>query len=237
MGLLTRTIEGVIDMFTKKELDPVSTTEQTPTPTPKPEEEWIWIEGYKGTDSNMKCRGYQFELGVKYDIPDDQEVEECKTGFHLCLNLGDVYSYYGIGNGNRYFRVKALVRKSDVAKYGTHQYIDTGYGRYPTGICDKLASKSIILQSELTIDEILKGTEAEQLPIEYKQLAINSGIGFAVDLYNRNTLVADGYSEAFAEYIIRNNLYGTAHAFGSQKDLSMDVKVLGILYNKIGGNK
>ena len=94
-----------------------------------------------------------------------------------------------------------------------------------------------IVESELTIDEILKNSKAESLPIAYKQLAINSGIGFAVDLYTHDTLVADGYSEAFVDYVIKNDLGDIAHSFGSQKDLSMDVKVLGILYNKMGGSK
>lgn len=28
-------------------------------------EEWIWIDGFKGTDSDMKCRDYQFRIGIK----------------------------------------------------------------------------------------------------------------------------------------------------------------------------
>ena len=222
-----------------KELDDSmnSVCKANPEPVPKPEEEWIWIEGYKGTDSNMQCRGYQFELGVQYDIPDDQEIKVCDTGFHLCKYLYDVFEYYNVGCSNRFFKVRALVRKTDYDNYRQILRFNDGREYYFGGSNNKLAARSIILQSELTIDEILKGTEAEQLPIEYKQLAINSGVGFAVNLYNRNTLVADGYSEAFAEYIIKNNLYDTAHAFGSQKDLSMDVKVLGILYDKFGGSK
>ena len=26
------------------------------------ENEWVWVEGYKGTDKDMCCRGYQYEL-------------------------------------------------------------------------------------------------------------------------------------------------------------------------------
>ena len=226
MGLITRTIEGVIDMFTKKESGPVSTTEQTPTPTPEPEEEWIWVEGYKGTDKDMKCLNYQYELGVQYDMPEDEPIQECKNGFHLCLNLVDVWDYYCIGGGNRFFKVKALVRKTDKDNYrcGNDWYTPSVYK-------NKLVAKSIIFTYELTYDEILKYTDAQNLPEDYKKIALESSIQNAVNQYTINTLVDDGYSLPFATYMAKNGKFDIAHAFGSQKDLSMDMKVLGILYN------
>jgi hypothetical protein len=38
----------------------------------------------------------------------------------------------------------------------------------------------------------------------------------------------------FATYINKIGKFDVAHAFGSQKELSMDMKVLGILYNTQG---
>ena len=52
---------------------------------PNKKEEWIWVEGYKGTDADMRCRGYQYEFDKQFDIPENEEVEMCKKGFHLCL--------------------------------------------------------------------------------------------------------------------------------------------------------
>lgn len=197
------------------------------TLTPEPEEEWIWVEGYKATNANMQCRGYQYELGVQYDMPEGEQIKECESGFHLCLSLPDVFYYYNIGAGNRFFKVKALVRKTDKKKCSVAYRIDSAWYSDHN---NKLAAKSIIFLSELTPDEILKDTDAENLPEDYKKLAIATSIKHAINSYQTNTLVEDGYSLLFATYIVEIDKFYIAHAFGSQKDLSMDMKVLGILY-------
>jgi hypothetical protein len=78
------------------------------------EDEWIWVEGYKGTKKDMTARfnDFQYELNKRYEI--DEEPEECKKGFHFCLELFDVFEYYPIGKNHRFFKVQALVRKSDL---------------------------------------------------------------------------------------------------------------------------
>lgn len=197
------------------------------TPT-EPEEEWVWVEGYKGTGKNMCCREFQYELNRQFDMPEDVNIEECENGFHLCLNLHDVFGYYKIGNGHRFFKVKALVRKSDKEKYG--KFINDELGWY-IGKYDKIVAKSIIFISELTIDEVLKDTDVDNLPEKYKYLAIEHDPYYACNKYYIDILIEDGYSEAFATHIVKIKKFEIAHAFGSQKDLSMDVKVLGILYN------
>lgn len=196
-----------------------------PTAAPaSSQEEWVWVEGYKGTDKNMRCLDFQYELGTQYDIPEEQEVEECKNGFHLCLSLTDVFGYYSVIDGNRFFRVQALVRKIDRDEYGSR-------GGTFNIFYSKLVAKSIIFTSELTYDEILKDTDAEDLPEIYKQMAIDSGVECAVSAYRKDILVEDGYSDAFATHIAKIGKFDIAHAVGSQKDLSMDIKVLAILYD------
>lgn len=216
---------------TAKDIDDAISTHTTPSEPPK-EEKWIWVEGYKGTERDMSCRGYQYEIGPQYDIADGEEVTECSNGFHLSLNLDDVFKYYPIGQGFRFFKVKALVREDDYAAYGISQtqFINVHVWTpiYPR---DKLVAKSIIFLSELTTDEILKGTDAENLPEQYKQIAIDVGVEAAVKNYEKDILIEDGYSEPFAFHIVnKTNKFHIAHAIGSQKDLSMDVKVLTILY-------
>lgn len=213
----------------------IESFKETPEPTPEPEEEWIWVEGYKGTDKDMKCRGYQYELGVQHNMPEDDPIAECKSGFHLCLTLEDVYGYYNISDGHRFFKVKALVRKSDADQCNNLQYADWNGLKYPIGVNNKLTSKSIIFLSEITSAEILQGTKIYNLPSKYHLMAINHSINYALQTYQRDTLIEDGYSEVFAQHIVSINKFDIAHAVASQKDLSMDMKVFAILYGGLGG--
>ena len=105
----------------------------------KPTDEWIWVKGYKATDKDMRCRNFQFEMHKRFDIPNGEEIELYKHGFHLCSDLHDVYKHYGITNGNRFFKVKALVRKSDYENSN-----------------DKLVAKSIGFVWELRMKALIK---------------------------------------------------------------------------------
>lgn len=40
------------------------------------------MKGYKGFDSNFKCRDFQYEVGREYET--DEELELCENGFHFC---------------------------------------------------------------------------------------------------------------------------------------------------------
>lgn len=204
---------------------PIESLKETSENTSKPEEEWIWIEGYKGTDKDMKCRDFQYELGMQYEMPEGQKIKECESGFHLCLYLTDVFNYYNVGCGNRFFKVKALVRKIDKEKYLSSGYFSSIYS-------NKLVAKSIIFISELTCDEILLYfDDVKNLPENYKKLAIDVSIDYAIRQHRIDTLIEDGYSEPFAAYITNIGKFEKAHALGSQNDLSMNVKVLSIFMN------
>ena len=212
--------------------DAPETKEEQPAVQEQPEEEWIWVEGYKGTDANMCCRGYQYEIGKQYDMPEGVNVKTCDSGFHLCKQLSSVFNFYMIGQGNRFFKVRALVRKKD-AEYA--ESVNIGYytvslsGNVIFGGGDKMASKSIIFVSELTQDEVLKGTDVENLSKKYKDLALKVDVSTAYRAYQTNILEKDGYSKTFAAGIVNRGLFDKAHAVGSQSDLSMDMKVWYIL--------
>lgn len=187
-------------------------------------EEWIWINGYKGTDKDMKCRGYQFEMNKCFDISDDKPVELCQHGFHLCPNFEDVFKYYGVRDSNRFFEVKALVRKSDFRKLGPI-YRKTSYGYMDKiGENNKIAAKSIIFTRELTVDEILEDTIAKFWSTEEKNMALEIGIPEANKKITFEKLVSLGYSETFARLCMDTKRDKVALSVGSQEDLSMDMK-------------
>lgn len=198
-------------------------------------DKWIWVEGYKGTDRDMSCRGYQFELGKQYDMPEDAEIETCSSGFHLCLNINDVFNYYEIGDGHRFFKVKALVRILDATNYGT--YPRSSYGFICAYPINKLAAKSIEFVEELSIDEIfepygLNDNRLEGWSEEYKKIALEIGIPATTTLIHKDKLVELGYSSAFATIIAEDDKrYEVAKAVGSQPGLSMDMKAYLIFKN------
>ena len=46
---------------------------------------------YKGTDKDMKCRGFQFDIGKEYV---EEEAKLCEKGFHGCEYPLDVFAHY-----------------------------------------------------------------------------------------------------------------------------------------------
>ena len=189
----------------------------------EPLDEWVWVEGYKGTDKDMKCNDLQYELGKTYSMSPD-EVIMCVSGYHLCKNLGDVYRYYDIGDGNRFFKVRALVRQSDLDKYGTRKETD-GFFAYGSSHYDKLVAAEIEFLEELSVNEILAETSACDWSDKYKKLAIEIGLNRTEGRRLTDILTDLGYSNKLALHIVRKNLFSIAEAVGSQPDLSMDTKV------------
>ena len=54
------------------------------------------ITSYKAFDKNMKCRGFQYEVGKEYEM--DGEIKCCNRGFHACKSPIEVWGYYDMLN-------------------------------------------------------------------------------------------------------------------------------------------
>ena len=116
---------------------------------------WVWVEGYKGMYEDMTAYGgFQYELNKIYTI--EGEINSCTTlgktnGFHFSLNMDDVFKYYKLMDNNRFFKVKGLVKQSELNKYG-----DVEYYFIDSLIIDKLVAKEIIIEEEITDEELFK---------------------------------------------------------------------------------
>ena len=199
------------------------------------EEEYIWVKGFKGTDKDMRCQDdYQYELGKQFDLDADVEPVICSKGFHFCKRLENVFKYYNIGNGNRFFEVEALVKKSDLepknkSKLDQWSKLYMSFANYD----DKYAAKSIRFIRELTVDEVFGalGTDCDvrEWADEQKKRAMETSIAAVRKEVREFELCAAGYSPAFSKYIAGDTgRYNTAMAMASLPDVSMDVKLMAI---------
>src|SRR5574344_109603 len=63
--------------------------------------------GYKMMESDMTCRGFQYEIGKEYSLKG--QLVMCKNGFHFCENPFDCLEYYdNIEGDKRLFLIDAL---------------------------------------------------------------------------------------------------------------------------------
>ena len=90
------------------------------------------IKAYKGFNSDMTCRDFQYEVGKEYEQKGN--IEACKNGFHACESPMDVFGYYPPNNS----------RYCEVEQSGT---IDRGP--------DKIASSKIRIQCEIGLSGII----------------------------------------------------------------------------------
>ena len=67
------------------------------------------IIAYKGFDKDLKCRGFQYEVGKEYELPKGESVSVCSNGFHACESPLEVLDYYfmdGSANLSRFCEVE-----------------------------------------------------------------------------------------------------------------------------------
>ena len=57
------------------------------------------ITSFKGFDNDLKCRGFQYEVGKEFQEP---AATVCNRGFHACESPLEVFQHYAPGEGSRY---------------------------------------------------------------------------------------------------------------------------------------
>jgi hypothetical protein len=63
------------------------------------------VNGFKGFDKNLQCRGMQYELGKTATC--DGTLSLCSRGIHFCEHPLDTWTYYKPLDGSRYAEVEA----------------------------------------------------------------------------------------------------------------------------------
>ena len=94
------------------------------------------IYAYKGFDKDLKCRGFQYEVGKDYE--QDGNIKCCEKGFHACECPYDVFSYYAPGKNSRYCTV---TQSGEMDKRGDDS---------------KVASSKIHIETEIGLGGIIK---------------------------------------------------------------------------------
>ena len=93
--------------------------------------------GYKGFNRDLKCRGFQYEIGKTYKI--NEEPILCRRGFHFCEQLSDVATYYPFTKYDVYYD----------PYYGSRI---TGFNKSPNRYCVVEAIGDICENKELGSD-------------------------------------------------------------------------------------
>lgn len=92
------------------------------------------IKGYKSFDKDLRCRGFQYEVGKEYTA--EGKIECCKNGFHFYENPFGVFKYVPLSAETRYCEVEG---DGEIDKY-----------------VDKVAVSHIRICKEMDIDYMIK---------------------------------------------------------------------------------
>lgn len=94
------------------------------------------IISYKGFDSSLRCRGFQYEVGKDYE--QEGNIKCCENGFHACEFPLEVFNYYAPGENSRYCTV---TQSGEMDKREDDS---------------KVASSKIHIETEIGLDGIIK---------------------------------------------------------------------------------
>ena len=93
------------------------------------------IKAYKGFNKDLKCRGFQYEIGKTFEIKG--KITCCAKGFHACEFPLDVFEYYNMLN-SRFCEVE---QTGDISRDGN---------------CTKVCSSRIKIVTELKLADMIR---------------------------------------------------------------------------------
>lgn len=120
------------------------------------------IRGFKGFDKDMRCRGFQYEIGQTYTM--DEHPEVCNRGYHFSPTLKQAMVFYpnNSNSGNRWCAVEAL---GAVEVSG-----------------DKLATNKIHIVREVTTNEICAELDGINLQAVIDAVSHGGAVGGSLGL-------------------------------------------------------
>lgn len=95
------------------------------------------IKGYKGFDKDLRCRGFQYEVGKEYEC---EKAILCEEGFHFCENPLEVLRFYPpyiLSGATRYCEVE-------------------GSGEFDDYDMDKICCTKIKIVREITLQQLIE---------------------------------------------------------------------------------
>lgn len=114
---------------------------------------------YKGTDKDMKCRGFQYKLGETAVFDGDPHL--CKAGFHACEQPIDVLNHY-VPNKSRYFEAEAEDVTDERESEDTEIVAKRMTLKAEIGIPGLVKAQIEYIKKQIGFDDAIKRADAEK---------------------------------------------------------------------------
>ena len=152
------------------------------------------IKTYKGFDKDLKCRGFQYEIGKEYE---EEKASACNCGFHACEMPIEVLKYYEPGKQSRYCEVE---QDGDLSRHSADS---------------KVASTKIKIGAEIGIPGLVKAQ------VEYvKERATETNEHHSTGSRSANSATGDGSANSATGYGSANSATGDGSANSATGDWS-----------------